>query len=315
MDAPAEFTLAAIQSTPVLLDRAASTAKACDLILAAGRRGATVAAFGEAWIPGYPFFHGGQLHPDLWYEAAALYLANAVEIPSATTEQLCDAARTAGVDVVIGVGELDSRTRGTVYCTLLFVGREGKVLGRHRKLKPTSTERAVWGDGDALGLKVYDRAYGRVSGLNCWEHNMVLPGFALMAQGTQIHVAAWTGGDPGVIPRAPFPAYARQLLLSRAFASQGACYVVAAGGLRSLEAVPERFRPLMGTTSRGGSCIIDPRGEVVAGPAEGETILMASGSLAAVAAAKAACDVAGHYSRADVFRLTVNGVPIGEQPL
>ena len=135
---------------------------------------------------------------------------------------------------MIGVVELDKHTRGTVYCTMLFIGREGNILGRHRKLKPTATERAVWGEGDGTGLRIYERPYGRISGLACWEHMMLLPGYALMAQGTQIHVATWP--------------YARTLfdfgglLLSRAFALQGSCYVVATCALLMPEDVPAAYR-------------------------------------------------------------------------
>jgi predicted amidohydrolase len=308
-----EFTLAAIQAAPVLFDREASTKKACKLIEEAGRKGATLAAFGETWLPGYPFFAWGPIG-DLWWKAAAEYLANAVEIPSSTTDELCAAARRAGIDVVIGVVELDTRTRGTVYCTLLFIGREGKILGRHRKLKPTHNERAIWGEGDALGLVTYERPYGRISGLNCWEHNMVLPGYALMAQGTQIHIAAWPGNEPSSPPTGHFSSLSafspRQLLLSRAFASQAGCYVILVGGVRMFDDVPECYREICADEDTGDSFIIDPFGEVITGPATGETILTATGTLEFVRAAKSACDVGGHYSRPDVFRLHVNRTPL-----
>lgn len=305
-----EFTLAVVQAAPILFDREASTEKACQLIEKAAERGATLAAFGEAWLPGYPFFAFGSSTSQLWWKAATEYVANAVEISSPTTDRLCAAARRANIDVVIGVVELDSRTRGTVYCTLLFISNEGKILGRHRKLKPTHFERAVWGEGDAVGLKVYERPYGRLSGLNCWEHNMVLPGYALMAQGSQIHVAAWPGREPKSAPESPISLWPRQLLLSRAFASQACSYVVLASGVRVRDHVPERYRDLHAFNHTGESYIIDPRGEVIAGPAKGETILTARGSLEAVLAAKTACDVGGHYSRPDLLQLLVNGRPL-----
>jgi nitrilase len=304
----AGFTLAVVQAAPIVFDREASTEKACQLIHQAAMQGATLAAFGETWLPGYPFFvYSG--FSELWWKTAAEYLANAVEIPSPTTDALCAAAGRAGIDVVIGVAELDRRTGGTVYCTLLFISRDGEILGRHRKLKPTHAERTIWGEGDGSGLRVYERPYGRISGLCCWEHNMVLPGYTLMAQGTQIHIAAWPSGNKEP-PAAPIPLWSRHLLLSRAFASQAGCYVIAAGALRLREHVPERYREFLHYDDTGESYIIDPRGEIIAGPAEGETILLAHGSLENVLAAKAACDVAGHYSRPDVFRLTVNrGTP------
>jgi nitrilase len=298
-----EFTLAAIQAAPIFFDREASTDKACRLIEEAAAAGATLAAFGECWLPGYPMF---ATPSSLWWTAMAEYQANAVEIPGPTTDRLCAAANHAGIDIVIGVLELDRVTRGTVYCTLLFIGREGRILGRHRKLKPTFREREVWGDGDATGLVVHERPYGRISGLNCWEHNMVLPGYALMAQGTQIHVAAWPGRELDPAPPAPVSAWTRQTLLSRAFASQAGAYVIAAGETWDEKDIPERYHSLFSVPYSGSSCIIDPRGEVIAGPSEGETIVMARGSLEAVIAAKMACDVGGHYSRPDIFQLHVN---------
>ncbi len=301
-----EFKLAAIQAAPVFFDREASLKKACRLIQEAGARGATIAAFSETWLPGYPFFVWGSSSDRLIpWKAASEYLANAVEIPSPTTDQLCEAARVAKIDVVIGVAERDTHTLGTTYCTLLFIANDGRILGRHRKLKPTHKERAVWGEGDGASLTVYKRPYGRISGLNCWEHNMVLPGYVLMSQGAQIHIAAWPGSE-GPAPPAPVAVWARQLLLSRTFASQAAAYVILVGGLLSAEHVPDAYQELMTVPFTGDSCIIDPRGEVIAGPAEGEAILIADGSTEHIFAAKSACDVAGHYSRPDIFQLRVN---------
>tara|TARA_R110000868_G_scaffold161496_4_gene391973 strand:+ start:1366 stop:2298 length:933 start_codon:yes stop_codon:yes gene_type:complete len=296
--------LAAIQAAPVYFDKAASVEKACGLIAEAGRLGATIAAFGETWLPGYPFFIEAPLG-DLWWEAAALYLENSITLPGPETDALCAAAQSAGIDVVIGVAERDAATGGSIYASLVFISREGVILGRHRKLKPTHHERSIWADGDAQGLQVYPRDYGRLSELNCWEHNIVLPGYALMCQGTQFRVAAWPGHEPATAPSDPV--WSRQLLLSRAFASQAGAYVIAAAGLRLDTHVPERFKSLSAFEHTGQSFIIDPRGEIIAGPAEGETILIADADLAEVRKAKLACDAAGHYARPDLFELKLQG--------
>jgi predicted amidohydrolase len=300
-----DFTLGAAQAAPVYFDREASTDKACELIRKAGKMKVDLLAFGETWLPGYPFFHATSYLP----EGRERYLENAVEIPSPTTERLCAAAHEAETDVAIGVAELDPYTNGSTYCTLLFIGREGKILGRHRKLKPSFSERRVWGEGDGAGLVVYDRPYAKISGLNCWEHRMLLPGYTLMALGTQVHVAAW-----------PFARNAgpRQLM-SRAFAAQGACYAIETCALLRPEDVTEEFREILKARNKthgdpnieGCAKIIDPRGHVVAeAPIGEESIVTASASLEEVRNSKGYIDVGGHYSRPDVFRLLVNRRPL-----
>lgn len=305
MPAKDTFTMAAIQAAPVHFDKAASLEKACQLIGQAGTKGVAIAAFGETWLPGYPLFAFGE-HSPLFFQAHAEYIANAIEIPGPETDALAKAAKRAGIDVVIGVVEREPASQGSVYCSLLFIGREGVVLGWHRKLMPTHRERIPWAQGDGAGLVVYERPYGRISGLNCFEHFMMLPGYALAAQGTQIHVAAWPGREPPAPPPAPMTLWPRQLLMSRAFAAQTGSYVILSAGVNRKSDMPERFHDLIKFEHSGDSCIIDPRGEVIAGPVEGEDIVVAEGSLDLVRAAKASIDIAGHYARPDVLQLSVD---------
>ena len=300
-----DFTLAAVQAAPVFLDREASIDKACGLIDEAGALGADLAVFGETWVSGYASFAAWPQHP-LFGDLLRRFVLNAVEVPSAATDAMCRAARRAGTDVAIGIAERDATTGGTVYCTLLFIGREGVILGKHRKLKPTMYERTVWGEGDGSSLRLYERPYGKLGGLNCWEHQMVLPGYALMSQGIDVHAAVWPGGT-----------FARQEVLSRAFAMQGACYVVMAGGLMREEDMPpeirERAMELDGRQRQllmpcdGASGIIGPDGEMIVGPLLNEEgILTAKMNPGRVMVQKMIADHAGHYSRPDVFEFRVN---------
>ncbi|MDH4184614.1 MAG: carbon-nitrogen hydrolase family protein [Nitrospinota bacterium] len=295
-----KIIVAAIQAAPVIFNRDASCEKAVDLIKKAGAMGARLAVFGETWLPGYPWFNVAWADT-LGQEAAVEYLATGVTIPGPCVDALCDAAREAGTDVVIGVAELDSMSGGTIYCTLLFIGSEGKVLGKHRKTKPTATERIMWGEGDGKSIRAYQRPYGKLSGLNCWEHQMVLPGYALMMQGTQFHASVWPGGEP----------YTRQTFLTQAFCSQAACYGIMAGGLIREQDIPERYKkmlPLRAVPRTGDSAIIGPKGNIIAGPLHGEEgILTAEASMSEIRSAKAWLDVCGHYSRPDIFELKMHG--------
>jgi nitrilase len=293
--------VAAIQAAPVFLDRDASLEKAVRLIKHAASEGAHLAAFGEAWLPGYPVHGWAARDTELWWELAAAYLDQSVDIPGPAVDALCSAAREGTIDVVIGVSERDPITRGSIYSTLLLIGSDGQVTGRHRKIKPALHERVVWADGDAIGLEVHDRGYASVSALNSTEHQMMLPAYALVEQGTQIHVAAWPGGETAA-PPAPMAMWPRQHLLSRAFAAQAGAFVICAAGMVAQADLPERYRAYLTSDLTGDSAVIDPRGEIIAGPSADETVLLADCQMALVRAAKVAFDCAGHASRRDQLK-------------
>ena len=302
--------VAVAQSAPVFLDRDAALEKAVKLIGDAASQGALLVVFGEAWLPGYPIHAFTPAKSDLWWEMAARYVDQAVDFQGETIDALCSAAMAADIDVVIGLAERDEKTRGSVYSTLAFIDRQGQVLDRHRKLRPSSYERVVWSDGDAAGLQVHDRGYANLSGLLSSEHQMVLPTYALAQHGTQIHAACWpgyvraSGNGPSLWPD--------QHLLSRAFAAQTGAYVLCAGTTLTRDSVPDRYREFLTDEFKGGSAVIDPRGEIVAGPIEGEELVLADCSLAQVRAAKVAFDCAGHSARPD--QLGLQNYAQGDQP-
>jgi predicted amidohydrolase len=281
-----------------------STEKACQLIGEAAQKGAALAAFGENWLPGYPWWLWG--YP--WNETGEpqyAYLENSVEIPGSYTDRICQAAGDNNIDVAIGVAERDKLTHGTVYNTLLFIGSNGKILGRHRKLKPTSVERLVWGEGDGAGLRTYQRPYARIGGLNCMEHGMMLPAYALAAQGMQVHVAAW-----------PYDVEGLGLILTQAVAIQSGCYAIAVVANWKKEYVPEPFQHFdeggifdfqAEENKRIGSCIIDPYGEVIAKVSSNqEAILTATVSLEKITQKHSLIDIGGHYARPDVLQLHID---------
>jgi nitrilase len=288
------FTAAAVQAAPIFLDRDATVDKACEIIGAAGDAGADLIVFPETWIPGYPFWisssrvFSGDVFAQLW--------KNAVEIGSPATDRLAEAARKAGAYVVMGIDERDSVSRGTLYNSLLYFSPEGDVIHRHRKLMPTFTERTVWGFGDGSDLAVLDTPLGRIGGLICWEHEMTLAKYALYAQGEQVHCSVW-------------PAYSSQNdhigFGTRQYAFEGACFVVSACGVVTPGALPEHLGG-DGVQANGGTAIIGPGGEYLAGPIyDREETLYAEIDLEAAIREKHSRDIAGHYARPDVFQLLV----------
>lgn len=298
------FRVAAVQATPAFLDREATIAKGCALIARAGAEGARLIAFPEVWVAGYPvwldFAPGAALwdHPPA-KRAFARLVASAVTVPGPETARLGAAARAASAYVVMGAHELGG---GTLYCSLLYFGPDGALLGVHRKLLPTYQERMLWGQGDGGGLIVLDTPLGRLGGLLCWEHWMPLARQALHERGETLHVAAW----PAV--------HEMHQVASRSYAFEGRAFVVAVGTVLRKRDLPddlELLRAIPGEPDdflqRGGSAIIGPDGGYLAGPVwEEEAIVYAEVDPARVIEERLTLDVAGHYSRPDVFRFRVN---------
>jgi nitrilase len=270
--------------------------------------GAQLVVFPETWLPGYPAWLDVCRDVNLWDHAPtkavfARYRAESVDVDGASGEALAAIARDANVTLVIGVSErvASGPGYGTLYNSLLTYAPDGALLNHHRKLMPTYTERLVWGQGDTGGLRAVDTPHGRVGGLVCWEHWMPLSRQALHDSGEDIHIAVW----PTV--------QERHQIASRHYAFEGRCFVLAAGSLMrasalpaELERDPERACADDMCVLGGGSAIINPRGEYLAGPVFDEpTILRASLDFTRLDEERMTLDVAGHYARPDAFTFTV----------
>jgi nitrilase len=302
----APFKVAAVQATPVFLDREATIDKACELIVAAGSEGARLIVFPEAFIPSYPdwvwVIPSGE--EGVLNELYAELLTNSVTIPGDATDRLCRAAKLANAYVVMGMNERNVEASGaSLYNTLLYIDAQGEILGKHRKLVPTGGERLVWAQGDGSTLQVYDTPLGKLGGLICWENYMPLARYTMYAWGTQIYVAAtWDRGQPW-------------LSTLRHIAKEGRVYVIGCCIAMRKDDIPDRYSAMKQKfyaeadewINIGDSAIVNPEGEFIAGPVrKQEEILYAEIDPRMMQGPKWMLDVAGHYARPDVFRLTVH---------
>lgn len=304
---------AVVQAVPRFLDRDAGIEHAVELIEQAGERGAELVVFPEGFIPTHPTWY--HFHAATGREAidmAAELFRNAVVVGSEATDRLAAAARAAGAWVLMGICEKRAGTTGTMWNSVLYLSPEGRVAGVHRKLTPTVGERLVHTGGDGDGLQAVETPFGPISGLLCAENSNPLLVFTVAAQYAVVHAALWPNHFSPTQPRM------RDVILgsSRAFAYRAGCYV-----LNAASTLDEESRARIGRTAEddewlsdeanlGGSCIVAPNGDVIAGPAGAEeTILVADLDIDALIAKQVIHDYAGHYNRPDVFRLQVRGGP------
>ncbi len=307
---PKTVRVAVVQAAPVLFDRQATLEKALELIPETAANGAQLALFPEAFIPAYPrglsfgtvVGHRDPKGRDLWQ----IYWENCVDVPGPEIQLLGEAAREAGIYLAMGVVERDTQfSKGTLYCTTLYFGPDGSLLGKHRKLKPTAAERLIWGEGDGSTLTVLDTGFGKIGCLICWENYMPLARMAMYAKGVEIYLA------PTADSRDTWQATLRHI------ACEGRCFVLGCNQFVTKDMYPpdlpgiEELADQPEIMCRGGSAIISPLGEIIAGPLyDEEGILYTDLDMAEVARSKFDFDVVGHYARSDVFQLVVNEEPL-----
>jgi nitrilase len=301
---PLNVRIAVVQAAPVAFDRECTLRKVRALTLEASQRGAKLAVFPEAFVSAYPRgMTFGAVVGDRtpagrdWYRR---YWESSVEVPGPSVDELGAIARDGEIYLVIGVIERDG---GTLYCTVLFFAPNGEYLGKHRKLVPTASERLIWGQGDGSTMPVFDTPIGKLGAAICWESYMPLYRTSLFAKGVQLYLAPTADSRDG------------WLASMRHIALEGRCFVLSCNQFaRKSDYPPDYPAEFPGDpnaiVTRGGSCIVNPLGEIVAGPVyDQEAILTADIDLGDTIRGKFDLDVVGHYARPDVFRLVVNENP------
>ncbi|MFE3184069.1 nitrilase-related carbon-nitrogen hydrolase [Streptomyces violascens] len=298
-----QLTAAVVQAGSKLFDTPAGLARALDLMRDAAGRGAEVVVLPEAFLGGYPKgldfgVRVGSRTPE-GRETFRRYFESAITVPGPETDELGALTRESGCHAVVGAVE---RAGSTLYCVALFFGPEG-YLGKHRKLMPTAAERLIWGFGDGSTMPVVDSGHGRLGAAICWENYMPLFRTAMYAKGVDIWCA------PTVDDRENWQATMRHVAL------EGRCFVLSANQYLLRSDLPGDVHPVQGDVPDtvligGGSTIVSPLGEVLAGPLrDGQGILVADLDLGDIPRSRFDFDATGHYARPDVFTLHVDETP------
>jgi aliphatic nitrilase len=308
-----QFKAAAVQAAPVFLDTDATVDKACRLIAEAAGNGARLVAFPEVFVAGYPYWSwiANPIDGSPWFERLA---RSAIEIPGPEIAKIAQAAARHRTHVVIGVNERSRHGIGTIYNTLVTIGDDGRILGRHRKLVPTWAEKLTWAPGDASALRVHRTAIGPLGSLACGENTNTLARFALLSQGELVHVASYIS-----LPVAPPDYDMAEAIKVRAAAHcfEGklftivSCSTVSEEIITAMEPLNPRARELLTRRNSAFSGFLGPDGRVIGQPLiDDEGITYADIDLGRCIQPRQMHDITGHYNRFDVFDLRVNRRPL-----
>ncbi len=305
---PRRFKVAVVQAASVAFDLEKTLEKLRRLAREAASQGAKLVLFPEAFVSAYPrgldFGAVVGSRSDKGREDFRRYWESSVDVPGHVVESLGQTASTNGIFLIVGVVERDA---GTLYCTVLFFAPDGTYLGKHRKVMPTASERLVWGFGDGSTLPVFDTPLGKVGAVICWENYLPLLRATMYAKGIEIYCA------PTADARDSWLASMRHI------AVEGRCFVLSCNQFNRRRDFPPDYESAFGEDpdtimTRGGSCIIDPFGDFLAGPnLDSEAILIAEIDRAQIVRGKYDLDVVGHYARPDIFQLHVDERP--KQPV
>jgi len=299
--------VALAQISPIWLNKEKTTEKIVDYINQAGKQGCDLVCFGESLLPGYPFWlsltHGAEFESQMQKEIHAHYVRNSIQIEKGDLQSICRAAKENNTAVYLGIMERAAdRGSHSIYCTLIYIDKQGIIKSSHRKLQPTYEERLTWAPGDGHGLQVHALEPFTVGGLNCWENWMPLPRAALYGQGENLHVAVWPGGEHNTGD------------ITRFIAKESRSFVISVSGLMRKQDFPkdtphldEILKEAPDLLASGASCIAAPNGEWILEPQIGEEgLYVAELDFNRVLEERQNFDVAGHYSRPDITQLHVN---------
>jgi nitrilase len=299
--------IAMAQIAPVWLDKSATLQKIENSIKDAAKENCELIVFGEALLPGYPFWlaltGGAEWNTDLNKKLHAHYVSNSICIEKGELNSVCQLAKVYKMAIYLGIIERPTDRGGhSIYASLVYINEKGEVKSVHRKLQPTYDERLTWAPGDGNGLQVHPLKAFTVGGLNCWENWMPLPRTALYGQGENLHIAVWPGSDHNTKDITRF--IARE---SRSYVVSVSCLMRKTDFSKNTPHIDDILKSAPDTLANGGSCIAGPDGEWIVEPVlHKEGLIIQSIDFNRVLEERQNFDPVGHYSRPDVTKLIVN---------